>query len=356
MGKHRFAVGMGIYALVFLLMTAVGLGWFWGFLEGYEASRPETAVKAYTSGVTTENIIAGAEEMLGQLDGDLQSREQQERIIQASLDGQITAARISTESTAERQVYALSCGEQVIGEIAITAGAEDRYGFRPWQVTEEYFDFSHLIGEPVSVTVPEDFCVSVNGFQLEERYITETGIPYDVLEEFYDGQALPTMVTYTADGFLGQISLNVMDAAGAAVTELSDSAAFLDVCTDAEKDMVKAAMEAFLRRYVTFTGSSNDMALENYYNLRRSLVKDSALAKRLYTAIDGLTYAQSYSDEIQSMDFHSILKVEEMRYLCDVTYFVKTSGRGGVFTTENRVKVLLLDTDEGLKVEAMTRA
>lgn len=35
-GSHIFFVGMVIYAVIFLALTAVGLKFFWDFIEAYE--------------------------------------------------------------------------------------------------------------------------------------------------------------------------------------------------------------------------------------------------------------------------------------------------------------------------------
>ena len=349
MGKKRFWVGMLVYALVLAAAAGAGLWYLWEFLESYEASRPETAADAYVSGLITARVAGADEALLAGLDETLQSREAAVRVIADSLEG-----AFSWKRKAEGE-YVLLDGAQVIGGFSLEAGETERFGFTPWKISRESFDFSYLMGEKVSVTVPEDYRVTINGYVLDSSYIAEREIPYPVLEEFYGEYEMPTMVRYEASGFLGEGEVAVLDGTGTAVTGLEDPDAFLDVCSDAEKEAVKQAAEVFLGRYVVFTGSANDRASENYYQLKKSLLKDSALAKRLYTAIDGLTYAQSFSDEIQSIEFGDIFGLGAGRYLCEAAYYVRTSGRGGVFITENRVKLILTDTADGLKIEAMTR-
>lgn len=349
MGKKRFWIGMSVYAVIFAVIAGVGLRYLWLFLESFEASRTETAVENYVNALTTEDIILGSETLLAGLDGNLQSREDAEQVIRDSLSGDFHCARKGADG------YVLLDREIVIGEFFLTPGEEDSFGFTPWQISGERFDLSYLLGLKIDVTVPETYQVLVNGFALDDSYVIQSIVEYPILEDFYGEYEMPYMVLYGAENFLGEADVVVLDEKGSPVTDLTDPSAFLDACTDAEKADVKKAMEVFLGRYVTFTGCANDKASENYYQLKKSLVKDSELAKRLYTAIDGLTYAQSYSDEIQSVEYGAVLKLAEGRYLCEATYFVRTSGRGGVFTTENRVKVVLTQTEDGLKVEAMTR-
>ena len=43
------------------------------------------------------------------------------------------------------------------------------------------------------------------------------------------------------------------------------------------------------------------------------------------------------------------------RFYCDLTYIVETVGREGAVETTNNLKLIILETENGLKIEAMTR-
>lgn len=356
--KRSFFKGMLIYALVFLAAAAAGLAVFWNYIDAYERSRPKNTVDAYIASLTPEDICRKSAEYTAMQDGNLQSPEEREAVIAASLTERVTYARKSAESTTERQVYVLRCGSQVIGQLVISAGEPDRYGFTEWVVAEDSFDFSHLLGQPLSVTVPKEFTVCANGHVLDDRYITESGMEYSALEEFYDDYQLPTLVTYTVEGYLGGMELSVSDEKGTpvSVTEETDWNLYLDNCTREEQAQVETFMEDFLECYVTFTGSANRSAKANYQRLRKNfLIPDSALAQRLYTALDGLAYAKSNGDRLDDVAFHRFTRIEDDRYFCDVTYTVITYGTAGKVQTSNNMKVMLVMTEDGLRVEAMTR-
>ena len=85
------------------------------------------------------------------------------------------------------------------------------------------------------------------------------------------------------------------------------------------------------------------------------LVPNGELAKRLYTAIDGLQYAQSWGDTIKEITINRMVDLGENRYLCDVTYMVDNYSKSGLTTTENNLKLFIVDGDYGLRIEAMTR-
>lgn len=356
--KHSFGRGMLIYAVVYLIVAAVGLAVFWNFIDAYEHSRPKNTIDAYVAALTPADMCCKSLEADVQADLNLQSAEERSAIITASVSERVTYARKGSESTDARQVYVLRSGKQIIGEVVITAQEPDIYGFTEWEVSEDSFDFSYLMGQPLSVTVPENFTVSVNGHVLDESYITENGVAYPALEEFYEDYELPTMVTYTADAYLGQLEMTVADETGqpVAITQETDRNAFLDNCTEEEKEQVESFMGDFLESYVIFTGSSNQAASANYQRLRKNfLIPDSELAQRLYTALDGLAYAQSYGDKLETVEIHRVSRIDDTHYFCDATYCVSTYGRAGKVQTTNNMKVMLLVTDSGLRVEAMTR-
>lgn len=357
--KGAFALGMVIYAVVFLGITAAGLRAFWNYMDAYEKSRPKNTVDQYVAELTPEDMISNCGDWTQKLDSTIQSDEAFAKTIQDSLTDKITYAKKSSASTETRQTYVLRCGKQVIGEMVISAYMPDRYGFTIWEVASESFDFSHLIGQDKSITVPDSYTVTANGAALSADYITESGIQHAALEEFYDDyEDLPTMVTYTAGSVLGELNLEVLDETGTKVEnwEEADPSAVLNNCSAEESAMLQKYMGRFLDSYVTFCSSANQSEGLNYVNLVRDfLIEGSELAHRLYTALDGLSFAQSYSDTIDEVIVNQVTRIDDTHYFCDVTYLVSTYGKAGKVQTTNNMKVMLVETNSGLRVETMTR-
>ena len=353
----KFLLGAALYAVIFLAIAGAGLGVFWKFIEAYELSRPKNTVNAYMDQLTTERMCAGADELYASVDQSiLTGRDQFDQVIRDSITQEVTYAKKTSESTDQRQVYVLRCGKQVIGQFAIEAGKEDKFGFRQWKVVEESFDFSYLKGSPVSITVPSEYSVCTgDGITLDETYITEKDIPYTALEEYYDDYALPTMVTYTVDNFLGEMTLEAKDPSGnpVQITAETDLNSLLPKCTEEQAAKVEAFAREFIRIWVIFSGSANDNVTYNYHTVRKMLSSDGVLAQRLYTALEGLTYAQSGGDSIQELTINRMVPLEDGFYVCDVTYIVQTYGRNGPVNTTNNMK-LMIATEEGeLKLKTM---
>ena len=355
--RNRFVKGMVIYAAIFLAVVAIGLGIFWAFIDAYENSRPLNTVKAYVASITPDDFCEGSEALLDQLDHRIQSREEACDIIRASVTEPLNYAKKTSESTEDRQVYVLRSGKQVIGQFTITAGEAEKFGFRVWSVTDKSFDFSHLLAQEASVTVPEEYTVQVNGTALDESYITKTGIEYTALEEFYDDYTLPEMVTYTATNILGEVNLEVLDADGNAVeiSEDMDMNSLLPACDQAAAEEIDTLARNFLYHYVVYTSSSTGSVSYNYVRVIRHLVPECELAKRLATAMDGLQYAQSWGDTLKEVNVNRMADLGDGYYLCDLTYTVETYSRAGLVPQTSNVKLIIRETDLGLRIEAMTR-
>ena len=353
----RFLMGMLIYALVFLAVLAAGLAIFWDYMKAYENSRPMVPVKEYMQSLTEERICDLGLDYIRQIDQNIQSEEQSRAIVMDAID-RVTYAKKAKASTETRQVFVLRTGGTIIGEFSIVAAGEGKYGFTPWCLEQESIDLSglNLFGEACQITVPSDHTVTVNGYTLDSSYVTEDKVPYDQIAEYYDDYEIPYRVTYTVAPVLGEMDVVITDPAGNQVTfdEYTDWTPYFNNCTEAEVSALDAFSEDFVARYVAFTGSNRNSRYVYYNRLLSCVVKDSDFARRLWEAIEGLEFGQSMSDKIVSIATHHQVRLEEGRYLCDITYEVDTTGNKGVVRTAINAKLIVAQTEAGLKVEAMT--
>ena len=353
--RHPLLLGMVLYAVVILAAAAFGLRWLWNYMEAYENTRPEHTITAYMEQLTDAHICESAAELVDSIDHNLQSREECLEKIGDVLSGGITYAKKTSASTDTTTVYVLRCGSRVIGSVEMSVVEVDDYGFSHWAVTGESFDFSFLIGKGAAVTVPEEFTVTFNGTVLDERYITEQGILYENLEDFYDFYALPTIVTYEVPAILGEGELTVTDREGdpVEITADTDYNVFLSNCSDEEIGELDPFVDAFLTRYVAFTGSAFKSSETNYKKLVEYVLKDSDLHTRMQLALDGLAWAQSWGDKLVSVTVNQYIGIGDGRYICDATYLVDTTGKEGVVQTTNNARFVIVETESGYKVERL---
>lgn len=350
-----FLLGMVIYAGVFLFALNFGLQKFWDYMDAYEKSRPQNTIVPYVAQLDAEDVCDGSAELIAGMDPHVQDEETCRALISDAVAEGITYAKKTSDCTDTRFVYVLRSGSTVIGSVAMEVTATDEYGFNQWEVTDTTFDMSHLIGGTVGVKVLDDYRVYVNGVLLDERYITESDIRFDVLELFYDDYDLPTMVVYEAGPFLGEAVLTVTDAEGTemVIDENTDYDALLNNCSPEETEMLNTFAEDFIDHYVAFTGSAFKSSQRSYKALMEYVVPDSELANRMALALEGLEWAQSRGDELVSVTMNMLHRIEDGVYLCDVTYQVDTTGREGVVRTTNSARFIVVEDDDELLVKTL---
>lgn len=351
-----FLLGMVIYAVVFLAAVNFGLKAFWNYMEAYENSRPKIAINAYMDGLTEEHICDLSQDLIDQVDHNVQSVEQCRTYIMDAIDG-INYAKKSSECTDTRQVFVLRTGKTVIGEFSIIAQEADEYGFTPWAVEGESFDVSvlNLFGSDYEVTVPYDHTVTVNGTVLDESYVTNEKIIYEEIEDYYEKYDLPYRVTYAVQPIMGEMNVVITDPAGNEVTfdENTDWTQYFHNCSDDETAALDDFTAKYVDRYVAFTGSTRKNRKTNYGKLIDYVVEGSDFASRLYNAIEGLEFGQSQGDKVISLVANHQVRLEEGRYLCDITYEVDTTGKKGVVRTTTNAKLIVVQSTDGLRVESM---
>ncbi len=353
----KLLIGMGIYAVAFLVLIAIGLSIFWNYIEAYEHSRVQTTMDAYMAQLHVDTLADTAVQTMP-IDTDLQSLDQCRDYVRSSLSGGITYARKLSECTDQQTVYMLLSGRNTIGKVTLTTGEKDKFGFAPWSVSSEEFDFSYLEKEftTVTLTVPHDYTVYVGENPMLETHITEESIPYTALVEFYSSYDLPHLVTYTSGQLLGEHAVTVKDADGneIAIDAIPGEDSPPNNCTDDEIAAINAVAEPFTKCYVDFTSYKGHNSSRNVKELAKHMVPGGALEKRMYDAIESLSWIVDRKSEITSRTYHHYVKLDDTHYLCDMTYEVDTSNFAGATQATNNVKLILVQTDDGLKVEAMT--
>lgn len=354
--KCGFVIFMILYALVILGTAAWGLNKFWDYLDAYENSRIKHTINAYMEELTPEYVCSRSGDLIDSIDHHLQSEEACEKVILDFLGGGITYARKTSECTDTRTVYVLRSGGKVIGEVELVMQGESRYGFTPWAVSEDSFDLSFLIGGTDTITVDHTMQVYAGDVLLDESYVTETGLKYEAVEDFYNDLELPYKLTYTAGPILGETVLHAVDTKGNTVeiTGDSDLDPYLNNCTEAVHKELDAFNRDFTDRYVRYLTSRRDNRQYNYDQLIPLLLDGSDLEKRVSNAYEGLEFGQSQSDTIVAFTSNHIIDLGGEKYLCDITYEVDSLGRdGALHRSVNNAWLFLVRTDSGLKAERL---
>lgn len=337
----RFAMGMLIYALVFLVLLFVVVRFFWAYMADYEASRPIHAIEAYIESFDSAHIRALAADTVAKRDAVLQSEEEANAAVETLFRETLSYAKKSTESTDRRMVYAISAGDRLLGTVELQKAEEGSFG--RWYVTGESFDFSALFTSR-TLTVPEGYTVLCNGHALDGAYVEDAAVKAASLADLYaEGYALPYLVRYRVEGILGDFTLSAAAPGGEAqeVPEEVETLPLTDTCTPAERERLLKFFNGFLPLYVQCLANSNHDAYGNYQRIKPYLLAGSSIDQRISNAIEGLYYSHSRGDVLHDEEYHVILKLDENEFLVDMSYKLDTTGNAGVVTTDTSLLVII---------------
>lgn len=352
--KSRFGTGLVIYILIFLILTAVGLIIFYDWLDAFEKTRPTHAVKAYEESLHEYGLTEETLASLTGVDRKLQS-DKDIRAYTKDLLSQAALFRSLEKSSSDRQVYTVRSEGANIGTVAFCPTGEKKFNFHAFVPSEEEYDFSAW-AETVSVNVPENYTVSVNGVPLDDSYCTESGIRYKTLQDYYDDYSgLPTMVTYTTGNVLGKPEVTVTDRSGKTyIPEELTEAIFLDSCTAEDRARLSDFARDFVNNYVQFTADVGGGHYIYYNELRQMVTQDSPLLDRMTQSLGSFGYTTTRSCNIIRDSVNICCPFNRSVYFVDYSYTTKTVGSGEAVEDSRNVRLVVEDSGGTLLVREMT--
>lgn len=354
--RLAFVCFLLVWSLVLMGAASYGLNILWDFLDAYEQSRPYHAIDAYMQKLTADYVCGKSGDLLTRVDSSIQSEEESLAVIRGALSEGFSYAKKTSECTDTKLVYVLRSGSRVIGQMVMEPQGEAVYGFTPWAVTGDSFDMSFLLTGTVSTIAPHDYPVYVNGYPLDSSHLTGEPLHYAPVEEYYEDYTPPYMVTYTAGPCLGEISAQVTDLNGDPLTidESTDTNAFVNNCSAELSEELEVFLGEFITRYVAYSSSTSENMYSNFRKLDQYLMPDGELSDRLYSALNGLKWGRDERASVKDVFSNYLVEMGEGCYMCDFTYTVDTKGTKGTVSVTTNMKLVVLRTEDGLKVESLS--
>ena len=225
----------------------------------------------------------------------------------------------------------------------------------PWHVESEKFFFDGLYTS-YETTVPADFTVLLNGHPLSEDYITETGIHYNVLEEYYgDFEGLPTKVTYHVDNIFGHVDATYLDKEGNVTTidPEKDDSQFIEPVSGEVFDRMYEFAYTFASRYLEFSAGTTDMKWL-YDRLVPYIQKGSELDDRLIRAMDSyIGWQHNEKFRFGSATLNGVTPLGNGYYMLDVTANASAWQPRGTVYVERSMKILVRNQNDDVRAHSV---
>lgn len=352
--KSRFGLGLLIYILVFVILAAVALSFFWQYLEAYEASRLTTAVSGYMDSCTDGKLSYPWGLALGRLNSGDPGETESCAWVQNMIRNATMREQVTSDST--EKIYRLYDKDGVCFETLTLrqSGEADRWGFTSWEVANEDIYLEQYTTK-VSVQVPQDYTVTVGGEMLDRAFIVEQDIPFEILKPFKDEiKNQPTMVRYQYGPVLGSGEMAVLDSTGKLVPEdLRTEIYYLDTAPATDRARVQDFVERWLAAYLPYADDLNGAGMGYFWDVYALIVPGGALEARIRQAQDGFEYGNVQKLEILSTDMDCCTDLGGGRYFADFSYHIRTYGLHDPTEETYRMRLIIRDESGTMRAEQM---
>lgn len=355
--RIRYFTVLGIYVIVLLILGFLGLRLLWSYAKEYEASQIDKVLISYMEEINSEKWNPSMQAAADKLTNAFQDASDVEAVVKDYLSKGMITYTIATGGIGidDTKTYDLACNGKEIGSVTFRqdTGKNTKFNMYPWLVESDSFDFEFLKTGTDTVTVPESYTLQINGRDVGEEYIVETGIKYDILEKFYaDYKDLPTKVRYEVTELVGDFRNTILDEDGKEFTPdaTKGDIQYLKPCPDAETQKIAAFMDEFIEAYKKFFGTK--WVDSTYPTLQPYLMRDTDLWNTCYEyTLDAATWIKTFNVDFQSKQFNYAFALGGGFYVASESCHTVAYAEYKTVDEESEdVFVLYDDPEEGLKV------
>lgn len=175
--KSRFGLAFGIYTAVLALVLIAACVVLWFYVGAYEATRPESVMAEFAQLANEEYWADAVEGAFNVGETPFEDRDElMDELCMSVIRDNDLVWREDDGYSADNMVYMVSAGGTDICRVTLGEVAENGdagFGFTYLEVTrvELLASFTSPETHEITITVPKDAVVSVNGVQLTDEYI-----------------------------------------------------------------------------------------------------------------------------------------------------------------------------------------
>ena len=372
-GRVIYTALLVIFAVMLIAVSVIGLIDWRKYLIAYENSQPDAVVAEYVESLKSTEWKKQVSQAVDKMQHPFQSNDECDAIVNQMLGDTIQYKR-GMGGTQDRYIYNVYCNGNPVGQFQIERDKSkvnkidigvielfshsdtfwfilDRASLCPWVVTGDSFDISDFtFTSSVSVTIPSNYSVQLNGKTVGTEYITESNIKYDILEPYYNEYpGLPTKVKYSVDNVFGSLQPIIYDQQGNTFTidPDKDDSQFMESCSSDEIEALSEFAKAFVGPYARFTGTKNIWG--NYGDLKQYVKDGSELHKRMDLFIEGgADYMNFYAVTVDGIQVNSVYSLGGGFYVINVSYSTTNYADYKTVNESNMKRIIACWDDSGI--------
>ena len=367
--KKRNLSGSLAYTFFLLVYIAVVgaiiffvLGKVWIYAEEYENAMPSKVMDVYIADLNENLFDESIARTISSMPHPFQSDEEVLRLVQEMFSSELTYMRSVGGDGENTLIYAILCEGNAFGTAYLVRDTSKQveFGNYPWRLEREEFDFTGLYTSQ-ELTAPASYTVVLNGITLGAEHIKQSGIHYDVLEEYYkDFPNLPTKVTYHVDHVLGHLEPQVYDDQGnpTVLDPTRNDSQYIRPIDEGTYAQLNAFVQGFVDPYLRYSSNVVDPQ-SGYAAVEPYLYPNGELAARLKLTMDGYGWAHTTSYSFEGAQLVNAIALGDGYYSLDVnaqtviTY--PNKGVNGTVRDNNGLRILVVEYMGGIRALSVER-
>ena len=363
-GSAVYWVSLLIYAVALAVVIFLVVGMLRSYANEYEASQPDKVIKDYIDQLNENHWNDSMKQAADLLANDFQSAEECEELVKSTLNGEIKYSKAPGAGNIDTEKFNLGCDGQLIGNFSITQdkSREGSLSYEggiyipgvginmpstnlPWILLGDDFDFSYLKNGESDFTIPSSWTAKINGADVDEKYIVESGIHYDVLDPYYgEFKDLPTKNKYHIDGLIGGLEPEFFDANGnpAVIDDSKDDSQFMEPCSEETSTKLKAFADNFVEAYYDYFGTKNSNM--TYPTLLKYVKDPSDLKSRMDQALGDRNWIHTFNNQYSNKSFDGAYSLGGGFYV--INYSLDISEYSDYWTAAEHTELKIIVVEE----------
>lgn len=161
------------YTVLLVLLIAAGLTYVWFLLIDYEAGMPDVNMEKHLAEFDGDHI----DKMLDKYPPKISMYDSFDSVVNAYRDmisgKEITYRKYTGRYTNATPVYEVMAGDEAVACVTLSEEGRNKHGFPIWTVSQVEFDGYGPERDNITIRVPDDAIVTINGIQVSRDDIAE---------------------------------------------------------------------------------------------------------------------------------------------------------------------------------------
>lgn len=320
--KKRFRIFLIVYSLILIAAIGAGLFYVWGLLIDYEASIPDVNMEKHLTDFDENNIKT----LYAKFPLELEEYEDKEavadRICASVEDAELSYRKRAGAYTNSAPVYDVLAGENVIATAAFAESGKNNHGFSVWEMSDVSFAGYGLEFFDVTIKVPLDAVVFVNGRVIDESYRTseEPAALVKNISEFVE--QVPGYKTYTL-GHLANMPEIEVNGENIYKADSEEHTVFYEFGTDEElKSQVAGRITAMTREFGAYIINKGSLSRLQSYMVGKAKGYVSNIPA-VWAYLVGEEYNYTFTNET----IENFVRYSEDCFSCEACYTLNVTYR-----------------------------